>query len=308
MKRTNSDFLIFASILLPAVLFCAAGWLTIPAADRAVVSGLLAGLVLVANGLLLFLTGDRVMNETSPLAPVIYIVLAAANPAALSLTPLHAASFLLALSMLFHLLYCAIRPSLGYLAIAWATLGCAALCFPPLAWLAPVYAITTAPSAEEKGKYTVALILSFILPAGIWIGIQYLRGTGLPVNVLRGLWTDMTVIHRPTLHFSAATLCRILLTVLATVLAVIHILRRLTRYRTAQYHAFLRLLVLTLALVVLNLVFLSDSRQPFGLLTLLPVTLLLNEYFRDRNAEKGAGLLAVILALVLVVERITCFV
>ena len=114
--------------------------------------------------------------------------------------------------------------------------------------------------------------------------------------------------QRPALHFSAATLCRILLTVLATVLAAIHILRRLTRYRTAQYRAFLRLLVLTLALAVLNLVFLADSRQPLGLLSLLPAALLLNEYFRDRDTEKGAGLLAVILALILIVERISCFV
>ena len=308
MKRTNSDLLVFAAILLPAVLFCAAGWLAIPAPDRSALSGWLAGLILVADGLLLFLTSDRVTNETSQLVPVIYIVLAAANPAALSLTPLHAASLLLAVSMLFYLLFSAVRPSLGYLAIAWATLGCAALFYPPLAWLAPVYAATTAPSAEEKGKSAVTLILSFILPAGIWIGIQYLRGAGLPGDVLRELWAGMTTVQRPALHFSAATLCRILLTVLATVLAAIHILRRLTRYRTAQYRAFLRLLVLTLALAVLNLVFLADSRQPLGLLSLLPAALLLNEYFRDRDTEKGAGLLAVILAIILIFDRISCFV
>ena len=307
MKRTNSDLLAFAAVLLPAAVFCAAGWLALPAPGRSVGSGLLAGLVLVVNGLLLYLISDRVMNEISLIAPVTYIVLAAANPAALSFTPLHAASFLMAVSLLFFLLYSAIRPSLEYLAVAWATLGCAALFFPPLAWLAPVYAVTTAPHAEEKGKYVVALLFSFILPAGAWIGIQYLRGAGMPGEVLRGLWDGMTTLPRPALHYSAATLCRILLTVVATILAALHVLRWLTHYRTAQYHAFLRLLVLTLALALLGALFLSDSRQPLGLITLLPVTLLLSEYFRDRGGERRAWLLAVILMLVLIVERITCF-
>lgn len=308
MKRTNSDLLAFAAVLLPAAVFCAAGWLALPDAGRSTASGLSAGLILVANGLLLYLIGDKVMNEISLIPPVSYIVLAAANPEALSFTPLHIASFLMAVSLLFFLLYSAIRPSLDYLAAAWATLGGAALFFPPLAWLAPVYAVTTAPHAEEKGKYIVALLFSFILPACVWIGIQYLRGAGMPGEVLGKLWAEMTTLPRPALHFSAATLCRILLIVVATVLATVHVLGWLTRYRTAQYHAYLRLLVLTLALVLINALFLSDCRQPLGLVTLLPVALLLSEYFRNRGGEKHVWLLAVILMLVLVAERISLFV
>ena len=63
MKRTNSDLLAFAAVLLPAAVFCAAGWLALPDAGRSTASGLSAGLILVVNGLLLYLIGDKVMND-----------------------------------------------------------------------------------------------------------------------------------------------------------------------------------------------------------------------------------------------------
>jgi len=308
MKRTNSDLLAFAAVLLPAVLFCAAGWMALPDPDRSAGSGLLAALILVVNSLLLFFIDDRVLSDTSLIAPVTYIVLAAANPAALSLTTLHAASLLMAVSLLACLYYCAIRPALDILSIACATLGGAALFFPPLAWLLPVYAVITVTRAEDKGKYIVAILFATILPAAVWIGIQYLRGAALPGGILRDLWTGMSGLHGPALHFSAAAICRIGLIVITATLAAIHVLKRLSRYRTSQFIAYVRLLVLTLALVLLNLLFLTDSSRPLGLLTLLPVALLINEYFRDQNEEKGSWILALILLLVLVVERISLFV
>ena len=54
--------------------------------------------------------------------------------------------------------------------------------------------------------------------------------------------------------------------------------------------------------------FCPDNRYPAGLVTALPVSLLLNEYFGLANRKKGVWTLGFILLLVLLVERITYFV
>lgn len=176
MKRTYADLWVYLAVILLVALYWATGWKAAAAPPRPFLPGLAAALILGVNAVLLYLTNDRIMNEMSLIAPVAYAVLATANPAALYYTPLHAAALLMAVSLFFYLHFCAEKPSLDYLGGAWVSLGAAGLFYPPLLWLAPVYAATMAPRAESKGKYWVTLLLSLILPAAIHIGIQYIRG------------------------------------------------------------------------------------------------------------------------------------
>ena len=308
MKRTYADLWVYLAVILLVALYWATGWKAAVAPPRPFLPGLAAALILGVNAVLLYLTNDRVMNEMSLIAPVAYAVLATANPAALYYTPLHAAALLMAVSLFFYLHFCAEKPSLDYLGGAWVSLGAAGLLYPPLLWLAPVYAATMAPRAESKGKYWVTLLLSLILPAAIHIGIQYIRG-GDPFDVvLRNLWGGMTAVSHPSLHLSAATLVRILLTFVAAVLAALQMLRRLTHFKTGQFHAVIRVLLLSVCLAVLAGIFLNDSGQPFGILLMLPVSLILNEYLRNPDNARGVRTLTLILLLVLAVERISRFV
>ena len=68
------------------------------------------------------------------------------------------------------------------------------------------------------------------------------------------------------------------------------------------------MLLLSVCLAVLAGIFLNDSGQPFGILLMLPVSLILNEYLRNPDNARGVRTLTLILLLVLAVERISRFV
>lgn len=310
MKRTISEFLVLVCTILLLAVWYACG---LPAARPAVphpfLSGLLACLVILADAALLYLTEDRILAQMGLFAPVSYIVLVTANPNALWFSPFHVAALLLTLSIVFFLYFCAIRPGMGSLIGAWTTLGTSALLFPPFLWLAPVYAVSAVGKAEDKWKFWVASLLSVCLPLGIQTAVTGLQdNTGWSAASLTELWRGMTTVSSVSLHFSAATLCRISLTALATLLAILWSIGRLDRYKISRSAAVIRIMLLTLALSILMLVFLPDNRHPSGLVTALPVSLLLNEYFTAPDRKRGSRTLALILILILIAERISCYV
>ena len=310
MNRTISEFMVLAgTFLLLAIWYASGMFVSDTAVPHTFLSGLLAAAVILVNATMLFLAEDRALAQVSLFTPAAYIVLASANPEALWFSPFHGASLLLAVSMLFYLGFCAVRPSMGNLTGAWAFLGASSLLFPPFLWLAPVYAATAFSKAEDKFKFWVASLLALGLPLGIYLGILALRPDGpTPSAFFTGLWQQMTSVTRTSLHFPAATLLRIVLTALAAVLATLWSVGRLDRYKIARSAAVLRIIYLTLAFSVLTAVFLPDSRHPSGLVTALPIALLFNEYFNAPDRKKGSRTLAAILILILIAERIACFV
>ncbi|MBR5019332.1 MAG: hypothetical protein IKX53_06815 [Bacteroidales bacterium] len=310
MNRTISEFVMLAGTFLLLAIWCASGmFVSGTAVPHTFLSGLLAVAVILFNAILLYLAEDKILAQVSLFTPAAYIILATANPEALWFSPFHGASLLLAVSMLFYLGFCAVRPSMGNLTASWAFLGASALLFPPFLWLAPLYAVTAFNKAEDKFKFWVASLLALCLPFGLYLGILALQpGSPAPVTFFANLWDGMTSVTRTSLHFPAATLLRIVLTALATVLAILWSIGRLDRYKIARSAAVLRIIYLTLAFCVLIAVFLPDSRHPAGLVTALPVSLLLNEYICAPDRKKGSRTLAVILILILIAERIACYV
>ena len=308
MKRTFSEFATFLAVLLLPALYWMSGWQVATSPERPFPDGVLAVLALVAGALILYLTSDRALNEMSPVAPLAYLVLATVQPASLYVSPLHGAAVLLAASLYFHLNYCAAHPTLGNLAGAGLTLGGASLFFPPLLWLAPVYASTAFGRSEDKLKFGVTALLCLLLPLGAYVGVESILGNG-PADILPGYWAQMIQVTTPTIHYSVATLCRILLTLVVALVAIVQLLGRLNRYRTAQYRAVIRLVLLSLAIGLLALLFLSDGRLPAALITALPVSLLLNDCLCEtEHRKRGMITLLIILLLVLIAERITYFV
>lgn len=310
MKRTISKLTtLLGTILLLAAWYASGSLAAVPDAPRPLLSGLLAGAVILVNAALLYLADGRILNQAGLFTPAAYIVLATANPRALWFSPFHGAALLLAVSVMFYLNYCAVRPSMMNLTGAWAALGASALLFPPFLWLVPVYAVSAVGKAEEKLKFCVASLLAVCLPLGIYAGVTSLQAGAEPAGVFfTGLWNRMTDLPRISLHFSAATLCRILLTGLLTLLAIIWSVGRLDRYKIARFAAVIRIIFLTLSICLLMLLFLPDSRHPSGLVTVLPVALLFNNYFGVPDRKKGDRTLVVILILVLIAERISCFI
>lgn len=309
MNRTISEFAALVGLFLLLAAWCIAGWLApIAVPGRTFLSALPAAGILLANAFLLSLTCNRILAEDSLFTPVAYILLATANPSALWFTPFHGASLLLAVSLVFLLGFCSLKPGIGSLIGACFALGAAALLFPPLLWLFPVYLAIAVSKAEEKMKFWAASLLAVCLPIGIWLGVSSLTGGQSAGSFFPVFWERMTDVPRVRLHFPAATLCRLILTAIAVVLALFRGAGRLDSYKIARSAAVIRIILLTLAICLLMGLFCPDNRYPAGLVTALPVSLLLNEYFGSANRKKGVWTLGIIFLLVLLVERITYFV
>lgn len=309
MNRTISEFAALVGLFLLLAAWCTVGWLApVAVPERAFPAALPAAGILLANMFLLSLACNRILAEDSLFTPVAYLLLATVNPAALWFTPFHGASLLMAVSLFFLLGFCAVKPGMGSLIGAWSALGAAALLFPPLLWLLPVYLVIAVGKAEEKMKFWTASLLAVCLPIGIWLGVCSLTGGQSVGGFFGHFWEQMTDVPRVRLHFPAATLCRLILTAIAVVLALISAVGRLDSYKIARSAAVIRIIILTLAISLLMGLFCPDNRYPAGLVTALPVSLLLNEYFGPANRQKGVWTLGFILLLVLLVERITYFV
>lgn len=310
MNRRNSDFLTTVSLIVLLAVYYAAGWRVADAPSaRPFLSGLLAALTLLFCSLLLALVHHRTMTGASGVTAFLYLVLAAAHPGALYFSSFHAATLLTAVSFSCCLFFNALTPSLKYAAGMWAALATAGIFLPPVLWLSPVLALLSAGKPMDKGKFWFTTLVALVLPVSIWIVVRYLWGDPLSLSDLfRDIRMGMTAIQRPSLHFPAATLCRILMTAAITLTAVIHVSSRLSTYKTAQDHACVQLIILTLCVSVLALLFLPAHAVPADMLVCLPVAPLLGEYAQHPGNRKVARMLMAVLGLLLVIERISFFV
>lgn len=309
MNRNISGFFFPVFLLLFVAACYASVWISpAAAAGGTFATGLGACLVIVACCLLLFLVYRPVLPGASGIAPVVYAVLAAAHPAALYFSPFHIAVLLMALCLYCYLLFNTIRPSHEMLFLMWAAFSAAGIFVPSLFWLLPVLLFSSLEKAPGKGRFLATAVWALALPLLVWTGIRFLVWDTPPTAFLPGIWDGMTTLHLPTFNLPAVTVVRITLTAAITLAAILRIVSRMSVFRTAEYQACWRLILMTLCLTALSVLFLSDAATPAGMLVMLPVAPLLGRYFQPDLRRKLTRLMLIILALLLVAERISLFV
>ena len=298
---------LFAAVCLTA--FYASGlYADAPLAAGGFWSCLAAAAVILLNSALLSFTNTRISAHSNIYVSFVYIALVAVNPYALRWTLAHPASLFLLISIILYLAYCAEKPSMEYLSGAFFMLGTSGLLLPQLLWLFPILLLSSIGKSEDKLKYIVTAIISLLLPMLIFGGICYIRhGIDDTLAAFSGMWEKMSGISMQDFRLSAASLCRILLAVIATVTAFVYIVRHLTVYKTVQFLAYIRILVLTLAICLIALLFNEDGLVPYELIISIPITLLLGEYFINSGDRRGKNILIAILILMFIAERISLF-
>lgn len=309
MRDKFSDILVFLAILLVLAAYFATGWMAAPEKGRLLTCGLPAMIVILLCCVPLYFIHQWMLPGISFVTVLFYAFLAAANPTTFCLSPFHGVAVLLAVSLYCYLCFSALRPALKYVTGMWLTLGIAVQILPSLLWLTPVLLLSSIDKAMEKGKYCFTALLGLLLPPFAWMAVRYLSSGITPAgDYLPRLWSEMTALHLPSPNLSAATLCRIGFTALMVITAILRIIPRLSRYKTAQYHAILRLVLMTLCLSVYGFLFLNYPALPAGLLVLLPAAPLLGVFVYDTLSRKAAQTWIAILVLLLAAERISLFV
>lgn len=309
MNRRNTEFLSLALLILLLVAYYVSGWKAAPCSDS-ILSALAAVIIILLIGRILGVINRKMLTGSSLLPPLFYAFLAAANPGAFCFSMLHVVAVLLAVSIYSYLCFNALSPSLSSLSSMWLTLGCAGLLMPPLMWLAPVYAFTSVGKAEEKLKFWFIALFGLAIPTAVWLGVFYLMGDTTPVGSFFAdhYWKGMTAVQALAFYHSTPTLCRITIVAVVTLVAMVRILSQLTTYKTSQFHACLRLILLTLCLGVLVLLFLGDAATPAGMLLSIPLAPLLGIYFETARNRIAASSLLIVLALLMIAERVSHFV
>ena len=309
MRDKFSDILVFLAILLVLAAYFATGWMALPEKGTLLTSGLPAMSVILLCCVPLYFIHQWMLPGISFVTVLFYAFLAAANPTAFRLSPFHGVALLLAVSLYCYLCFSALRPALKYVAGMWLTFGIAVQLLPSLLWLAPVLLLSSIGKAMDKAKYCFTALLGLLVPPFAWMAIRYLSSGIVPVgDYFPRLWSEMTALHLPSPNLSAATLCRIGFTAIMVITAILRIMPRLSRYKTAQYRAILRLILMTLCLSAYGFLFLNYPALPAGLLIMLPAAPLLGVFIFDTLTRKGAGTWLVILFLLLAAERISLFV
>ena len=309
MNRRNTDFLSLALLILLLVAFYVSGWKAAPCSDS-ILSALASVIVILLIGRILGVINRKMLTGSSLLPPLFYAFLAAAHPGVFCFSMLHVVAILLAVSIYSYLCFNALAPSLSSLSSMWLTLGCAGLLMPPLLWLVPVFALTSVAKSEEKLKFWFIALFGLAIPTAVWLGVFYLMGDTTPVGrfFVEHYWEGMTAVQAPAFYHSTPTLCRILIVAVIALVAMVRILSRLTTYKTSQYHACLRLILLTLCLGALALLFWGDTATPAGLLLTIPLAPLLGIYFETARNRIATSSLLIVLALILIAERVSHFV
>jgi len=309
MNSRFSDFSVYTSIVLVLAAFFLTGWMAAPHAGNLLTSGLPALLAVLFCCVPLFFIHQRMLMGSAMVTPLFYVFLAMANPVACCFSAFHWVAMLLAVSLYAYFCFTALVPSPRFAAGTWFPFGVAALLLPSLLWLAPVLLLSSIGKAAEKGKYVITALLGLLLPALVWMALRFLHGDPLsPVDLLATSWTGMRTLHLPGASLPVVTLVRLGFTVAMTLVAYLRIVPRLSRYKTAQYHAIVRLLLLTLCLSVYTFLFLDYPALPAGLLVMLPTAPLLSVFLLDTLSRRNTVPWFVTLLLLLAAERIALFV
>lgn len=309
MNRRISDFLVYVCMALVLALHFLTGWLAAPDAGKLLTSGLPAMLAILVCAVPLYFIHQWMLSGSSMVTVLFYVFLAAANPVSFTLSRFHGIAILLVCCLYCYLCFSVLRPSLDYAAGFWLSFGIASLLLPSLLWLAPILLLSTIRKAADKGRYIFLMLTGLLLPAAVWMALRFLRGNPLsPGDLLSACWSGLVTLHLPSTRLTAATLVRIGFTVLMTATAFWRILPRLSRFKTAQYDATLRLMLLTLCFSAHAVLFLDYPVLPAGLLVMLPTAPLLSVFLLDTLSRRGTLPWFVTLLLLLAAERISFFV
>jgi len=273
---------------------------------------IIAFVLIITNSILLLLLHQSFSAETSPIIPIIYIVLVISNPYALYFTPLHIASLLFIL-----FLFCSIsvfnavqeQQRVETLIASVIALTLASFFFPPLIWLYIIAFLMNYFESDMKIKYTVSFLIGILIPlAIIYVICHMVYGTENGIAILKELWQKGTAIPEKTIRFSLIEIAKFLVIAIGIVTSLFMLIKSMGTYSSKRYSAFIRIIILLVGIIVISLVFGKNINNPFGLLMAVPTAMLLNDLFETPRANHFKSTYIAVVFLILLVERLMYFI
>ncbi len=304
----SAFFVPFKSVTYPDCFFFGDLFDWTPLYNGGFLSCLLGTLFTGILALMVYMAGNRISSGMNQFIPLLYLVLVLANPSSLRFSPIHAAAVFLVPALISNVSFCASGSDLTSLAKSCFFLTIASFFFPPLMWMFIPMAALSISKADDKGKYLFTSLFSLAAPLLLAFGIRYLQaGLQNAAEIFPDYLRAMTDVPSKSIAMSASTLCRLVITAIIAIISAYCVAGAFSRYKTVQYTAYSRILFYAAAITATAAVFIPTMSWPGCLLTAIPLSLIINEYFGN-GAHDGSGTMAAAALLILIAERIQCFI
>lgn len=241
--------------------------------------------------------------------PLIFLVLALANPSAIYFTPLHIISFLMMWSIFLITMFKLEdgRDSERIFAAFFLYSTCI-LCFPPMIWFLPVLVIMSAGAAESKAKYILAVFLGIIAPFVLALSILFILEGWEPMEpTLVSFAQAFTFTGEKNIVMSSPFLCKSILILYFTLITVVKCIRESRNMSRIKSTFLFRDIIFLTAAFAFFIVFIMSFSVPFGVVLYAPLSFIFLELAASWG-EKGRFLSYYSLfLLILLIERVSLF-
>ena len=239
------------------------------------------------------------------LLPVLYLFLVFYNPRVIFFSPLHIVALLLLWSLVFSARYRNSIQNLSANYLSFFLFGAASVFFPPLVWIFPLVILVNIRASEEKFKYVFTSLLGMLTPLVMAGAICYVFGGNKLLNGLgASFWGSMSAFGRHSFDFSAVEIASGLFLTGFVFISLFYLLRNLNRYKIIHSNTSIRILFFAILTTLICAVFLTDNRDPYGVVLFVPVSLILFEYLSSPKNNKGATIFYIVISSLAIISRI----
>jgi len=239
------------------------------------------------------------------LLPVLYLFLVLYNPRVIFFSPLHIVALLLLWSLVFSARYRNFVQNLSANYLSFFLFGAASLFYPPMLWIFPLVILLNIRASEEKPKYVFTSLLGMLTPMVMAGAICYIFGGSKLLNGLgTSFWSSMSAFGRHAFDFSAVEIASGLFLTGFVFISLFHLLSNINRYKIVHSNTSIRILSFALLTTLVFAVFLTDNRDPYGVVLLVPISLILFEYLSSPKNNKGATIFYVVISSLAIISRI----
>ena len=300
----SAFFLNIPKVESPGIIYFGSLFDTTSVFSQSSLSIFFAAAFLLLSAVAVHILNDAYSNGLNYILPLLYLILAVANPQSIYCTPFHFAALLLMMSMAFFVRFKADSLSNMDLFSAYLLLVVSSCFFPPLIWLVPFYFISGAGSSDDGFKYTVVSLCSIIAGAGLVMGLAYLiSGFDVMMTLPRTYLEAITDFGLEHIQVTILQLCRYGILILLVIIAMIRNMRNQGKYKIAESKMLSTMTLFTVLLFAIMVLFAKDIALPFDIVLLAPASMVIFGLFGD-SKKTLATIFIIIITAITVAERV----
>lgn len=275
---------------------------------RNTLSAILSAVFLVLTALTLHNFNNRFSSGLNFILPLLYLILAAANPCAIWFSPFHIAALGLIWSLRYFVKFKAETGHPSDLFTAFFLLILTSCCYLPLIWLVPILLFRGFSYMENKLRYLLTVLLGLFFGAAFIAGLNYLVLGFDAVAALPGRWMDGIIpMAARRQGLSLLRLCLDGLTALLVIIAAVRNIRNQGKYKIAESRMLSDVTMATIILFAIVALYMADYALPFEVMLFAPASLVIFGLFGD-SRKSLVTIFSIVIMAIIVAERAMGFI